>query len=155
HRGDGPEGRSGMTNVGNFARRGLAALCAVVAVLALFPTPSPAAHHRHSTHHATGHRRSHHARAHRQSAAARTAAIHTRTRVAAEAKPGDSDFAAGQLLLAAQDSYDAARTAFGQKRYQDAVDALDPTLSRLNDAMTGATDPRIRNAAGDLLARCG
>ncbi len=136
-------------------RRLLGTLGAAVTAVVVLSTPSLAAHK--ATHHRASHHRRHHSS--KLSYAAKqklhTAQIHEGTQVAAQAQPGGADFAAGQLLLASQDAYTTARAAYSAKRYQDAVDALDPALARLNDAMTSAQDSRIRNAAGDLLARCG
>jgi len=127
----------------------------VVALLASFaaPAPAPAATH-HARHRKATHRRSH-AVSYRTRVAQRSASIKMGTKVAAGIAPGDDDYAAGRLLLDAQDAFSSAQHSFGQHQYQDAVDALEPAIRRLNDAMTSAQDARLRNAAGDLLARCG
>jgi membrane-bound lytic murein transglycosylase D len=134
-----------------------AIVVALVASLALPSSGSAATHH--PAHHATKHHRASHRRGHALSyksrQASRTASIQQGTKIAAAAAPGSDDFAAGRLLLDAQDTYKTAQAAFGKHQYQDAVDGLEPAIRRLNDAMTSAADPRIRNAAGDLLARCG
>jgi soluble lytic murein transglycosylase-like protein len=129
----------------------------VLAALAV-PAPARAATH-HPAHHPSKRHRSSHHRSHTVSykarQAERTAQIKQGTTLASEAAPGSDDFAAGRLLLDAHDAYATAQSAFGKHRYQDAVDTLEPAIRRLNDAMTSASDARIRNAAGDLLARCG
>ena len=68
--------------------------------------------------------------------------------------PGPADFAAGRLMLDAQDAYARAQAQYASKRYDNAVTTLEPAIHQLGDAMADAGDPRIRNAAGDLFKRC-
>ena len=68
--------------------------------------------------------------------------------------PGPADFAAARLMLDAQDAYSHAQTQYSAKRYDNAVETLEPAIHQLGDAMADAGDPRIRNAAGDLFKRC-
>jgi membrane-bound lytic murein transglycosylase D len=79
-----------------------------------------------------------------------------KTRASSAARDsGPADFMAGRFMLDAQDAYDRAQFHYEARRYDDAAAALEPAIRQLNDAMADARDARIRNAAGDLLKRCG
>ena len=71
------------------------------------------------------------------------------------AAPKVTDFATGQALLDAQNSYSTAQAHYRVKRYADAVEALDPAIASLGDAMASARDARLRSEAGDLFKKCG
>jgi membrane-bound lytic murein transglycosylase D len=66
-----------------------------------------------------------------------------------------ADFVAGRTLLESQDRYDQARAHYGAKRYDAALPLLDRVLADLNAHGLESPDRRIRDAAGDLLARAG
>src|SRR5258705_1294983 len=71
------------------------------------------------------------------------------------AAPKVTDFATGQVLLDAQASYSTAQAHYRVKRYADAVEALDPAIASLGDAMSSSRDARLRSEAGDLFKKCG
>ncbi len=60
-----------------------------------------------------------------------------------------------RLLLDAQAAYATARTHYNSKRYDLAVETLDPAICQLGDAMSSSRDARLRRDAGDLFKKCG